>query len=942
MISKILGSIGDLEEKIVNGSINVCFLHENTKISKKGWSEFVKPEELYDPLNESNNLGISLIGPKFPGDNMLTCIDIDGDKREINGQSVEQVSKDWLYQILLNEFKKNDIPVMTVRSSSGGYHIYIYTLVESSRYTSTYGLIYPKTLQNQNTSEEVKMFISGHQKQAALLLEEELPKTAIEIWCKKRYMVAPGSDISNDEGEYIGTVTLLDDGVQNIGDIGLYEGNLNDFVRQALLNNGFTQDDRQQYTIKKNINMNNMTHSSELTPFNIQNIGNFILEAYPKIEGQKHTATLALGGYFFNKKLSLKTIEDLGHYIADNAPEGLFKNKESFVTTLTHDIREQDETRMQTGLPTFEEILSPYYSKEYVGKKLHLTTNPTFHKFWPDGRYSKKYNEIIINHSQNYITKNVIQTKLSKDGDIIDNIIQNSRVGHSIEGIQKFDDISHPENTVEWEKPVKIYFKKYQTPIQESPVYENPDLLFKNYRRLEGAYTDNAKSIIESIYREYEALGCIETLSTSTRPGIYYDEKKNKLRKFIREKNNIKEIYPKKPTKEKLAYSLLLLKKINDVYPWNDGKFGFFIKNGLTMAYTDVLKYHFGKNHLSVILYGEAGTLKTTAAELVVNFNISSFDDFDNNIISGSELLSEYRLGKNLDKSSYPLVVNETEFLFSTAKIRETIKDSITGKFIRKPGGDNSRAYYSHRSCIYTTNNLPITTEDPSILRRFIPMEFDSTERGDTPELIEKMDFLNTNGVKNNEFKKMGIIGDFIFCLLNENINWFNYSIELLQDKIIEALEDHSGVDLTFLKKSANDFVYIDRTDRENHKLTLLLSVMRKPYRYHKNKFFKEGSEYNIVKSMLSKNYYSYAHIINDDYVLFDIGLKHEFNKLNEKDGISITLKGCYNLLDDLDLGLDSITYTTSVVQGRKKKVRGIKMSIEDFTKILTNKENPT
>ena len=356
------------------------------------------------------------------------------------------------------------------------------------------------------------------------------------------------------------------------------------------------------------------------------------------------------------------------------------------------------------------------------------------------------------------------------------------------------------------------------------------------------------------------------------------------------------------------------------------------------MAYADVLKYYFDKHHLSVILYGEAGTLKTTAAELIVNFNTSSFSDYDKNIISGSELMSEYRLGKNLDKSSFPLVVNETEFLFSTTKIRETIKDSITGKFIRKPGGENSRAYYSHRACIYTTNNLPVTTEDPSILRRFIPIEFDSTERGDTPELIEKMSFLNTNGVENNEFKKMAVIGDFIFCLLNENINWFNYSIETLQNKIVDALEEYSEENLSFLKESAEDFVYIDRTDRENHKLTLLLSILRKPYRYNRAKFLKGGNESLIVRDMVKQNYYPYVHLINDDTIILDIGLKHEFNKLHEKDGISVTLKGCYNLLEDLDLGLTSLGYTTTKVQGRKKTVRGIKMSLDDFTRVLTNK----
>ena len=165
MISKILNSVEDFEEKINDGTLKVCFLHENTKISQKGWSEFVKPEELYDPINESNNLGISLIGAQYPGDSILTCIDIDGDKREINNQSIEQFSKNWLYEILLSEFRKEKVPIMCVKSSSGGYHIYLYTLEESTRYSSTNGLQYPKTLQqaskNPFLKESIENIITG-------------------------------------------------------------------------------------------------------------------------------------------------------------------------------------------------------------------------------------------------------------------------------------------------------------------------------------------------------------------------------------------------------------------------------------------------------------------------------------------------------------------------------------------------------------------------------------------------------------------------------------------------------------------------------------------------------------------------------------------------------------------------------------------------------------
>ena len=88
----------------------------------------------------------------------------------------------------------------------------------------------------------------------------------------------------------------------------------------------------------------------------------------------------------------------------------------------------------------------------------------------------------------------------------------------------------------------------------------------------------------------------------------------------------------------------------------------------------------------------------------------------------------------------------------------------------------------------------------------------------------------------------------------------------------------------------------------------------------------------------ISNNAINYAKENNYDYVLIDIGLKHKFNEEHSKDGTSITLKSCYYYLLDLDLGLTSLTYTSSRVQGRKKQVRGIRMSIEDFTRVLINK----
>ena len=937
MIIKILKSVEDFQEKISNGTLKTCFLHEGTKVSRKGWNVFVKPEELEDPMHQNDNLGISLLGAEYPGAPILTCIDIDGDKTD---KEKEQFTKDFCYNLIKEEFDKRNLKYMAVKSSSGGYHIYINTLTESLRYTSTQGLIYPNNFNSM--SENIQMYLSSKQNVFDSLKDTPVPKSIVEVWCSKRYIVAPGSDIYDDEGNYVGTTTLLEDGVQRFGDIGIYKEPLNDLLREIFTSNGFSEDKRLEYIKPLKSNIHTMTSSPQLSDFSIRNIGDLIIEAYQKIPGQKHTATLALGGYFFNKKLSLESVTMLGHYIVDNAPQDLFKNNEAFIDTLTHDIREQDESRLQTGLPTFEDILSPFYSKEYIGKKLHLATNPAFHKFWPDGRYGKKFDEIIINHNQNYITKNIIQTKFDSDGEIIDNVIQNHRIEQSIEGIKKFNDISHPEEVLDWDKPVQVLFKKTNQQAEKSPIYKNPTELFRKYRNLPGVYTDHAKSIIESIYREYELLDYIEEEKTSTRPGIFYDTEEGQLKKYIKENQQIVYVEPQKPSKEDLVSSLELLQKINDIYPWQEGKFGFFVKTVLTMPYADILKYHFEKYHPCIILYGEAGTLKSTAGELAISFNLNHKTQSEGNIMSGGELFSEYRFGRAMDNSSFPLVVNETEYLFSTPRIKELIKDSVTGKLIRKPGGNEPQGYYSHRACIYTMNNLPMTTEDPAFLRRFIPLEFDSTERGDEPETIEKFEFLNENGVKNSKFQELKYIGDFVYYILNENIHWFDFSLEQIQDNIIHELEKYSQMYLGFLKQHSKEFVYMDRQDQQNIKLSILLGILRKPYQYNKNKFFKETSETAIVRQMVNKNVYSFVNKIDDDWILIDIGLKHKFNEETLKNGMSITLKGCYSYFQELDLGLSTITLGPARVKGRKKQIRGIRMSVDDFTKILTNKENPT
>ena len=936
MISKILSSVNDFKDQISSGEIKVCLLRPNTKISEKGWAEFVSLDVLQSPEYTQHNLGISLVGQKFPGDKILTCIDIDGDKREVNGINIEQFSKTLLFETLATELDKRNIKYMAVKSSSGGYHIYLYTYTTSGRYDSTIALQYPKNQKKFPT--EIQMYLDASKIYFDEIKEDLFPKTAIEIWCEKRYMVAPGSDIFTEEGEYIGTTTLLERGVQNFKDIGTIDTNLNDLVREILIQNGFTEQKDYQYYSKDKINLDGRDEITKLSKDSIQIIGDILVNTYPKISGQKHTCTLALGGYLFRKNIHPDSIKDLGEYVINNSDENLFKNKEAFIKTLLHDTETGDKTRFNSGLPTVEEILQPYIKKEKLGKKLHLATNPIFHTFWPSGRVGSRYEEITMDFKQNIMRKNLVASKTTEDGEVISKPLQSYAISNCIQKIEKIIDLSDPEQLSDWERPLKIEFTTEEYIEPQIEFFEKPDSLFKEYRRLPGAYTDYAKGIVESVYREYGRLGLIKHIELSTKPGIYYSEHDKMLRRFDYYEGKVIELPINKPSKENTKMSLQTLKKINDAYPWEEGKLAFLIKTSLTMPYTDILKRYFRKHHPCIILYGEAGTLKTTAGELAISIHQGNREDRLKNITSASEFYSEFRFGRALDSSTYPMVVDESEYLFQHTKYRNMIKDSVTGYFIRKPGGDNPKSYYSHRATIFTMNDLPSQAEDSAFLRRFIPIEFDRNERGDLPEVQEKLAFLNTEGVQNNEFKNLHYIGDYILYILNNNINLFNLSVDQIQDHLIEELEKYTQEDLSFLKKKNKAFSYTDRTEQDNSKLTRLLYVLRKPFIGGKSRFITQKSDIAIVEKMLNNNnYYPYINRINDDEIMIDIGLKNKYNEEYNKEGFSITLKGCYNTLLDLDLNIQSMTYTTAMVQGRKQRIRGIKITIEDFTKILVN-----
>lgn len=941
MIENILNSVKDFEDRIEDGTIKVCMLRPYSKISIDGWYGFKKLYELKFPENIENNIGISLVGQEVPNEPVLTCIDIDGDKRVLNKISVEQFSKDWMFEILTSKLDDLEIKYMAVKSSSGGYHIYVYTMEPSSRYLSTRDLVYPKNKKAAAVSENLSMFLSGNHREAEQLYEDQVPHSIIEVWCDKRYMVAPGSTIYDKKNNTYNDVELLEKGVDRFDEIGVVKDNLNQIIREALIESGF----KEEYTHKNLLKSTEIRYApQDLSEENIKKVGELLLEWLPLIDGQKHTFCLAMSGFLYNKQISLDSIQKIAYYVTKRCGN-LFDSNEQFVDTLLHDTKKQDKARLQSGLPSMEEILSPFYSKEYIGKKLHLLLNPDRHRFWPEGKYASQYHEILIDYNSHYMLRNKIRVKTNKEGEVNESVASTHKIFNSIDSIKYLNDISELRNLKITEYPISIDFTDTRG---NKHTHEFNDVLdaINTFTKIPGSHGDASKLIMESIFNEFETLDLIDEVESCSRTGYWISPSSGKIVRYINDKDKIVEDNPEYPSKTNVVQSLRLLKRLKKVYPWQEGKFSSLMRMCLTMPYSYILKYEYNSQHPSVILYGESGALKSSAASLSMYLHWD-FLKYKGYIVTGSEMNSEYRFALNLDNTTFPLVVEEPEHLFYRKDIREIIKSAAFNTLIREPGGKDSKPYYSRRTSIYTMNTLPNAADNPEFLRRFFTIDFDISERGDTPEVIEKLSFLNTNGIINKRFSELHYIGDYIYHLLNDNMQWFELSLEELQSNIIDGLEKYSGEDLSFLREEIKDYSMTDRSSHANNTLNLILRILKRPYLYSRGKYIHNDKPMTYIRDIINNNPdYSYIHFVkqknkdSEPHILIDIGFKEAYNNFYFNEGRTITLNNVLLYLKELDIDFDCLKMTPCYIEGRKKQVRGIKMSLKDFVRILTGKQD--
>lgn len=955
-ISDTLNQIEDFEDCIRTGEIKVVAVKPGVKIPVESWSATIdinKFEE-YKIYNDEFNLGISLTGQESPGVPFIACVDIDGDGTfDEDSPGVKMFTKEYWFRIIHNKLESIEgLDYMVVSSASGGYHIYFKVLAEEPPHTALKDLRYPVNVSEAEKDDEaLRMFFSSTQNQNYfdVVAGEKVSHMGVEFFTNRRQVLLPGSEIVKTEDNPGGKYTL-----QPFGSVNsfkkletYYSGSVNNLLREAFLEAGFTEVN--SYNFESSVS-NTKALSGCLSIREIKLLGNFLLKYYPCINGFKHYATLALSGYFSSIGLDFESVNALADYVNLNAPEGLFNNGEAFKNTLTHDILDPDENRQKAGLTTFEEYLEPFISKYKVGKFLHLVCDPTGHKFYPEGRYQLvRYPHLNMDFSYENMNFCTIQEKSKTDDDGIPYTeytrLNPSQVNHVITGFDYIEDISRKPLDNNREKAVRLYYNMNKESYSET--FKNTEEMFNEYKNLPGAYTADSKKIAEYVFREYESIGLINTEEGSTRPGIYWTRDEKTLKKFVNKNDRIVEVYPEMPSKEKLAEALNLLHQINDVYPWKDDKFPTIIRTGLIMPYAYAINVKYNGQLQSLLLHGEAGTLKTSAGELICNINNNDVKaNEDSYITGGSEMNSPFRFGRAIDGNTAPLVINEAEYIFEQSEIREMMKDSaFPGKKCREPGGNNPQVYYSRRSTIYTLNNLPATAEAPEYLRRFISIEFTPDERGDTKEVLARLEFLNTDGIINNRFKELSVIGDAVFNIIKKSPELLKLSMNDLQTKIINELGNYSGADLGFLDVNTEDKVYRDRSEQEGELLTLALKALRYPFnKKHGVALINQqniDNEMKLRNLIENSNEYNFVEIVgkNRDTVLITNAFCTAFNKLHREDNYKLSLPKLEALLN-LVIVLDGRAKYKTQRTRDGVLLKGVVLPFDDFVRLIVGEDD--
>lgn len=912
-------NIPDLRENIQNGTVKVIPLKKGMKAPRdNGWSK--KDYTLSDIENSNTNLGI------MPGYNhtesSLAIIDIDGyTMNKVNAeekQYYKEATQKFLYECL------KDIPgAMIVRTQSGGFHIYLWnrTVNEHIHETSN-NLHFPdnfyiEELQSKSLKHSIEIFTKGGSKQCLL----------------------PGCIVyDKDTGKENDYIILSE--VNSLNNIATVD-DIHQTVIDTLLAKGFTYHKNEKTTDKTvpdNIKYSN--ELKQLSNLEIQNAAELVSPLIEKIDGQKHTGCLYLGGYF-SRNITAKSTNHVANAIIKRIGH-LFDDSGEFKKTLLKNYNKSDDYK--GGLPKFCEIVESidptFNTSKFIFEMNKICRLNFVHSFLSKKYHDNKKKYIDINFASNKISTHTWNRTKIKNEDGTSEWTTSHIDTYDIANMSPVD-IFETYNILDKNASPKLCFTFYRNGMPSKQTIEGDDIqiIEKQLERRPGIVLKprEYKGLLNEVINEYIKLEQIHIIEEIPVPGIFCNPLNGNLARA--DEHNAVEI--NLPSRDEVSQAVGIWEDLEDVYPGDHSKLAHILRWGLMSPFSYILKTRFVWLPM-LFLYGASRTSKTTLAEI----SLSPYSKITSEIsIGGGAFNTEYRIGYALSRQGIGTIINEPSATINNDVYCDLLKRCVESGISREK---NDRGIHTKVPCYSNmcfTSNSFLPTND-AFVRRADYLEFTKNERlsNDDIKLFSKT-FKHQNW-NNTRFLELKPIGDYITYYIAQDVNVLGNNHYDTVFGMINSLFAYIGEKPFSWLYEMPELMDIGASDKEvlSEFRRLILrdykDLTKNSSKIYENAFENVASvddDFNVthsrhhgdfaklLRAVIESNNISYLHyseIKHQQYVLVNTSVK---NALNDFNGLQITCKG---LADYMGFKYDTYSY-------KGNKIKAFRMLFSEFINFL-------
>lgn len=452
--------------------------------------------------------------------------------------------------------------------------------------------------------------------------------------------------------------------------------------------------------------------------------------------------------------------------------------------------------------------------------------------------------------------------------------------------------------------------------------------------------------ILQPRYAESAIVGCIQIFQDNgladvkneiQNAGFYYDKNTNSI---------IAIDYDVKPViKEEVKSALDLIEDLKTYFKGNEDKLATTLKHGLQIP------FGFAKKQMNLPLeylvpymyhFGKGGSGKTTIARIALwLYNRPSVDVDD---IGGTEFDTVPRIGEQLKKFTFGILVNEPETSLNKKSCAATLKTTVERTNSRQKFKGNRMEHILALSTVIFASNDPLPNHE-GLPRRFVQLLYSYSEKKTTDEKEKFMTHFKLNNPDECEFNKLQLLGNFVVNVIMDDIELLQYDWKQLGNILIKKAYEFCEMEVPSWLLEYTESVTdedLDADEIEDIRMFLLSEINKtapqnKLYSSEDGRLIpqeafyqdevKESSDFeDKVWNILNENLIPYMFVRENNQGIREVCFRSGFKKVLNNNHIN-----CYSLESTAEL----LEWHYGVTKINKKSVRCISVNFRAFLGFL-------